>query len=147
MSLIDGLVNGGALPSLERLAEFTEARHNVLAHNVANVDTPFFQATDLDPRQFQDALADAQRRRRDQTNPMRGELAMRSTRQIEYRGGRMAGVQPGATGDNILRHDQNNTDLDRLMQNVAENTMTHHAAMNLLQNQFQMLSMAIRERL
>lgn len=147
MSLIHGLVNGGALPALQRLAEFTEARHKVLAHNVANVDTPYFKPLDLEPQRFQEALGEAIDRRRGGANPVRGDLPMDSTRQLEYRDGRLAATRPDPINEGVLRHDENNTDLDRLMQSVAENTMTHHAAMNLLQNQFQMLSIAIRERI
>jgi flagellar basal body rod protein FlgB len=49
--------------------------------------------------------------------------------------------------ENIMFHDRNNRDLERLMQSVAENTMVHNAAVEMVRNQFQMLGVAISERI
>ena len=56
-------------------------------------------------------------------------------------------AHPFETNDNILFHDQNNRDVERIMQRIAENTLAHNAAIDMIRNQFDMLEVAIRERL
>jgi len=56
-------------------------------------------------------------------------------------------VKPSPRNENILFHDQNNRDLERLMQDLAENTMAHNAGIQLLASEFDMLKLAIRERI
>ena len=36
-----------SIPVLEQTVHFTQARHNVLAGNIANLDTPGYQVRDL----------------------------------------------------------------------------------------------------
>ena len=40
-------------PVLEQVVNFTEARHGVLAGNIANLDTPGYKTRDLSPELFQ----------------------------------------------------------------------------------------------
>lgn len=143
--MIGGMFDSGSLPVLERLAQFTSQRQRVLADNIANLETPYFKPTDLDPKSFQAALGSAIDRRRGSANPG-GPLRLDDTRQLDFQPGRTV-VKPGATHENILFHDQNNRDVERLMQDVAENAMVHRTAVELLRNQFDMIRMAIRERI
>lgn len=143
--MIQGMLNSGAIPALQRLVQFTGARHKVLTNNIANLSTPYFKPADLDTKAFQATLADAIDRRRSTAQPLTGELQMRNTTQIEFRPDGID-VQPSATNDNILFHDQNNRDLERTMQRLAENTLTHNAAIELLRSEFDMMRTAIRER-
>ena len=46
----------------------------------------------------------------------------------------------------MLFHDRNNRDLDRLMQDLAENQMAHGFAITMLRRQFESLRSAIAER-
>ncbi|MEM0914165.1 MAG: hypothetical protein AAGK09_06085 [Planctomycetota bacterium] len=144
--MIAGLLDSGAMPTLERVVQFTGARQNRLVADIANLSTPYFKPTDLDVDGFQAALGDAVDRRRRQPNPMRGRLDVRDTRDVAFEPDRMT-VKPEAMNSNILFHDRNNRDLERIMQRLAENTMTHNAAVDLLKNQFDMLKLAIRERI
>jgi len=128
--MIDGLFTNGSMPVLERLVAFTSARHQALTHNIANLNTPYFEPTDLDPRKFQQELRRALKHRR------HGEgVSMRRPIELDER------------RENILFHDRNNRDLERIMQDLAENTLAHRAGIDLLKNQFDMLKMAIRERI
>jgi len=145
MSYIKGLTQGGALPALERLVSFTEARQKVLAHNVANLSTPYYEPSDLNPKEFQGILADAVNERRQTLNPTRGELKMRDSFNYRFHEQGMT-ARVDKTHDGIMFHDRNNRDLERLMQDVTENTMTHQSGIELIRNQFGMLQMAIRER-
>ena len=41
--MLESLFQSSSLPVVEQVVNFTEARHGVLAGNVANLDTPFFR--------------------------------------------------------------------------------------------------------
>lgn len=144
--MIDRVMNSGAMPALERMLQFTAQRHGVLADNIANLSTPYFKARDLSPENFQKALGEAIDRRRQQPNPVAGELELRDTRQLKFGRDRMD-VKARDLNENILFHDENNRDLDRTMQRLAENTLAHNTAIELMRSELALLETAIRERL
>jgi flagellar basal-body rod protein FlgB len=141
--MLTDMFNTGSMPTLERVVQFTGKRHDLLTHNIANMSTPNFQARDLDVESFQNTLADAVKRRRAKMGGMNRELNIKDTREIEFAKQRL-NIQPGFANDNIMFHDRNNRSLEHTMQNLAENTMTHNAALDMLKNQFSMLKSAIR---
>lgn len=144
--MINRLTNSGAMPALERLLQFTQARQTVMADNIANLSTPYFKPRDLSPESFQKALGEALDRRRTRPNPVAGPMEMRDTRQLDFhRGGVTVKAQP--LNENILFHDENNRDLDRMMQRLAENTMVHNTAIELMRSELALLETAIRERM
>jgi flagellar basal-body rod protein FlgB len=143
--MIKGMFDSGALPVLERLVQFTGARHKVLANNVANISTPYFKPRDLDPGSFQQSLADAIDSRRRTMTPTAGSLDVQDTRDVSFREGGLD-IKPQPSHDNILFHDQNNRDVERLMQRLAENTMTHNTAIEMVRSEFNIMRVAISER-
>lgn len=143
--MIAGLFDGGAVPVLERVVQFTHSRHRVITDNIANLSTPYYKPRDLDPGQFQEALADAIERRRGESQGAGGPLRLRDTDQLEFEPGRInTKAQP--TNASVLFHDQNNRDVERIMQDLAENTLVHSAAIEMIRNEFSMIATAIRER-
>jgi flagellar basal-body rod protein FlgB len=144
--MIAGLLDSGALPTLERVAQFTGRRHKVLVEGIANLSTPLVQPRDLDVEGFQAELRRALDDRRSTKNPTRGPLELRDTQDVKFKTDRL-GVDPARSNHNILFHDRNNRDLERTMQHLAENTLMHNTSMELLKNQFSMLRTAIRERM
>ena len=144
-AMIAGMFDKGAMPALERLMQFTGRRHAVLTNNIANLSTPYFKPRDLDPATFQVALGKAIDRRRGTATPVDGPLEIRDTRTLSF-DQRGITARPRAINEGVLFHDENNRDLERTMQRLAENTMVHSAAIEMLRNQFQMLETAIRER-
>ena len=144
--MIDRVMNSGAMPALERMLQFTSMRHGVLADNIANLSTPYFKPRDLSPEHFQKALGEAIDRRRTRPNPVAGELEIRDTRQLSFHRDRMD-MKPRDLNEGILFHDENNRDLDRTMQRLAENTMAHNTAIELMRSELALLETAIRERL
>lgn len=144
--MIQGLFDSGAVGTLERLVQFTGERHRVLTHNIANLSTPNFRPRDIDPEAFQRNLREALESRRRRPNPVAGPLELKDTRQLRFEDGHIA-VTPEPMDDNILFHDRNNRDLERIMQSLAENTLAHNAGIEMLKNEFDMLRMAIRERM
>jgi len=143
--VIKGMFTYGSMPVLERMVQFTGARQELIAHNVANLSTPYFKPTDLDPVQFQQQLRDALDDRSRKPNGMRRELELDSTRQVRMRDGRMQ-FRPEQQNENILFHDQNNRDVERTMQDLVENALAHRTSVELLKSQFDLLRTAIRER-
>ena len=143
--MISGLFDKGALPALERVVQFTEQRHSVLAGNIANLTNPFYKGKDLDPASFQASLQDAIASRRGSITPTSGRLQLRDTDQVQFGRDSMR-IQPGDGNQTILFHDQSNVDLERTMQHLAENTLAHNLGIELIRNQFEMIEFAIRER-
>ena len=144
--MIEGLFQHGSMPALERMVQFTGARHHVLVDNIANLSTPYHRPRDLSPQQFQETLGRAIDQRRRSATPMRGELDLRDTREMRFRKDGID-ASPRPLNEGIMFHDQNNRDLDRTMQRLAENTLAHRVSIDLLKNEFDMLRLAIRERL
>lgn len=145
--MIKGMFDNGGLPVLERMVQFTERRHRVLTNNVANLSNPYFKPADLDPASFQETLREAvdSRRARNGGNTTSGPFQPRDSRQVEFRPDGMT-VDPRRLNETILFHDQSNIDLERTMQRLAENTMAHNLSVELVRNQFSLLTAAIRER-
>lgn len=143
--MIKGMFSYGSMPVLERVVQFTGARQELIAHNVANLSTPYFKPKDLNPVQFQQQLRDALDQRSRKPNPMRRDLELGSTRQVRMRNGQMQ-FRPEQQNENILFHDQNNRDVERTMQDLVENALAHRTSVELLKSQFDLLRTAIRER-
>ena len=53
------LLKSSTIPVLEQVANFSQARHNILAGNIANIDTPHYVARDLSVTDFQSRLKSA----------------------------------------------------------------------------------------
>lgn len=143
--MIKGMFNYGSMPVLERMVQFTGARQELIANNIANLSTPYYKPTDLDPAQFQAQLSDALDRRSRRPNPMRRPMDVRSEEQVQVREGRLQ-FRPRQKNENILFHDHNNRDVERTMQDLVENALTHRTGIELLKSQFDLLRTAIRER-
>ena len=143
--MIEQLFNSGAMPVLERMAQFTGARHAVIADNIANLSTPYFRPRDLSVEKFQRQLRKAVDARRATATPTEGPLHLDDTREFRFgRDGLTARPEP--LDENIMFHDRNNRDLERIMQDLAENTLVHNATLELLKNEFDLLKTAIREQ-
>lgn len=143
---IGDLLNSGAMPVLEMTARFAGQRQGVLAHTIANIDTPDFRPLDVSPGAFQRMLREAVDRRRE-AGPG-AALEWEETREVERGGPAPFDLRliPRTPSGNILFHDRNNRDLERLMQAQAENAGAFRVATDLLRSRFQQLGAAIGER-
>lgn len=147
------ITNDGAIPALELAMRYAGARQRVLAHNIANIDTPNFRPTDVAPAEFQAALSRAIDARRaggaaagGGGGNQQGELPFKGTRQIRIGAdGRMT-LTPRTPSGNVLFHDRNNRDLERLMQDQAENVGAFRLATDLLRSRYEIIRSAIAER-
>ncbi len=135
---VDSLFASTPIPLLEQVVTFTQARHQVLAGNVANLDTPGYRTRDLSPALFHQRLKEALRQDR-------MPLAAASSHGPD-RPGTHAISRAGESLTSILRHDDSNVGLERQVTELAKNLSQHNLALTILNNQYRLLQAAITER-
>jgi flagellar basal-body rod protein FlgB len=118
-----------SIARLERGLAYASRRHEVLAQNVANLETPGFQARDL---VFEAQLAGA--------TPVPTDLSPRPGGDLP------AGVTLVLSRDGAASPNGNDVSLDRQMARLAENTLFQHALAQILTSQFNALRQAISGR-
>lgn len=137
------------IPVLEQVVAFTQARHGVLAGNVANLDTPGYKTRDLSPTAFEEKLREAieQRDQPVSLNP--------GSQHSYYEESRGTGIPRRDLDDfrevkeslkSILRHDEVDVAIEKQVTEIAKNQAKHNLALNLMVSQFQLLEAAISER-
>ena len=144
--MIDAITNADAIPTLERLIQFAGGRHRIIVNNIANIDTPDFRPVDVSVEAFQTRLGEAVDRSRSDHGHAGGPLEIESGDGVEFAPDRLT-LSPSPRGDNILFHDGNDRDPEKLMQMLVENFMAFRTAADLLRNRFDMINTAIRERI
>ena len=125
---------------------FAGHRHRLIVNNIANFSTPGYRAMDVSVDAFQAQLGEAVDARRKDHGASGGELELRDSRMIKYDSVGIT-LHPEPIGQNILFHDRNDRDLERTMQDLAENFMTFRVAADLLRSRMALLNTAIRERI
>lgn len=139
------VVSAGARPALEMTIRYAGERQRLLAHNIANIDTPGFQPRDVPPESFRRVLGEAVEARRARGGAS-GALPWRETREIRRSVGGGLRLVPRTPSGNVLFHDQNDRDLERMMQSLAENTMAYRTAVDLLKARSETMRVAISQR-
>lgn len=130
-----GLFVATPIPLLEQVVNFAQARHGVLAGNLANIDTPGYRSRDLDVAQFQSRLKEAIR--------AAGQAPRSSVWPVSH-GNPYAEVREGLT--DILFHDDSDVSVESQVAEVAANQMQHNLALVIMGSQFRLLQSAIAER-
>jgi flagellar basal-body rod protein FlgB len=128
------MFRGTSIPVLEQVVNFSQARHNVLAGNIANMDTPGYKVRDLSPDRFQELLQEAIAARDEgRAGPFPGhdEATLRQ-------------VSAGLEG--ILFHDQSNDSIEHQVAEMSKNQMQHNMALAIMNSQFRLLQSAISEK-
>jgi flagellar basal-body rod protein FlgB len=141
---ISGITDRGATPGLVATLAYTQARHKMIAENVANWQNPNYKTKRLDPGQFQQALARAFEQRGGDVNR---PFALTATEQ--FHADRQGGLEVTPTErptENVLFHDGTNMSIERQMSDLAENAMMHQLASQLLKGRYDGLRKAIRGR-
>jgi len=135
------------MPAAEMLLKFAGQRQKIIAHNIANIDTPNFQTKDVDPRAFQEMLGDAIDQRRHKNGGAFGALEWKESNEIQRVGGSNDfRLNPTTSGGGILYHDRNDRDLEWMMQDMVENATAYRVAADLLRSQRNQLQNAIAQR-
>lgn len=144
--LINDLTNAGAIPSLEATIRFAGARQRLIAHNIANAATPDFRPADADPRGFQRALGRAIDERRRNGTSETAPLRLRATDEVAFQSDGSVRLTPRSPSGNILAHDRNDRDVEKLMADQAENVGVFRAGIELLRSRYDVIRAAISER-
>ena len=129
-----GIFNTTTIPALEQTLSFSQKRHELLAGNLANLDTPGYRAKDLDVGDFQNALAesiDNHQKSIDSGQPLTRD---------DIRSG------PRAAMEQVVFHDQSDVSLEQQVSEVAKNEHMHALAITTMRSQFALLRAAITER-
>lgn len=136
--MINSMFNASALPVLQEVVGFTEARHDVLAGNIANYGTPGYKVRDLSVSNFQERLRDAIETRDRQEEPLSPGVIQQSP------SAKMQRVRE--TLKDVLYHDQTNVSLEHQVNEVSKNQLIHSMAITVMTSQIRLLQTAISER-
>ena len=138
------ILDDRTMRTLELALDVASARHQVIANNVANVNTPGFKAADVD---FVSSLEQAMAGRAESAGP---NLTGRATRpgHIAISGPASAGRSPivqtvdeGAS----MKVDGNSVDIDLEKAKMAENWTMYSAFAQLVSSKFSLLKYVISE--
>jgi flagellar basal-body rod protein FlgB len=132
------MFGGSSLPVLEQVVQFTQARHGVLAGNIANLDTPGYRTQDLSPKEFEQQLKSALESRSSASS------MVSPGQDISIDQARLNEVSENL--ESILYHDDSNVGLEQQVAEIAKNQAQHNLAIAIMRQQFSLLESAIRER-
>ncbi len=136
--MYEGLFQSTTVPILEQVVSFSQARHTVLAGNIANMDTPGYRVRDLSVEDFQSRLREAIETRHEP----------RSTSPGNRTGERVSSMAKVAEDvETILYHDDSNVGIEYQVTEMVKNQMQHNLALTIMSNQMKLLETAISERL
>lgn len=147
-------LTNSTLPVLEKALAFTQARHGVLAGNIANINTPDYKTRDLSVEAFQSSLSEAIRDARPAQNPgyVIGPLAEGESGLVtldEHGVERPFDVNRFAKVDEatnrIVYHDGRDVSLEEQITEINKNQSLHNLAIALITSQFRQLEAAISE--
>lgn len=129
------------IPLLQQVASFAEARHHVLAGNIANLDTPGYQTRDLSVARFQEMLRKALESPVGASVP---ESLGYLPPVLDTRDARLREVHDALPS--ILMHDGSNVGLEQQVTELTKNQMMHNLALAIMNSQFRLLQAAVSER-
>jgi len=143
--MLSSILDTSTVPVLEQVVNFTQARHGVLAGNIANIDTPGYKTRDLSPEDFQENLKEAiEYRHRAAESPTYAINAA------------LAGKKPVTGYDgmdqvresmkHVLFHDNSDVGIEQQVAEIVKNQAQHNLALSLMTSQFRLLRAAITER-
>jgi flagellar basal-body rod protein FlgB len=146
--MFEGILQSSTIPVLEQVVQFTEARQNVLAGNLANMHTPGYRVRDISVTDFQTRLKAAIEEREKPAPPVAavqswgvapaGEIG---AARIERPVGKVA-----EDSQSIVYHDDSNINMEQQVTEMAKNQMEHNMAVALMASQFSQMQTAISER-
>ncbi len=151
--MLSSLFQSSTIPVLEQVVNFTEARHGVLAGNIANMDTPGYRTRDLSPDLFQERLQEAIQTRHQPPNSTYDtydtsspgmSAASNSSRRAQSELRAFSKVKDSMKS--ILRHDEADVSMEQQINQIVKNQQQHNLAISIMSAQFRLLRAAITER-
>lgn len=147
--MLSSIFQSSSLPVLEQVVNFTEARHGVLAGNIANMDTPGYKTRDLSPQLFEERLKEAIETRHQPPTPNYDfDPFADPARAIEQQESRELNAFRKVENSmkSILRHDQGDVSMEEQVNEIVKNQQQHNLAIGIMSAQFRLLRAAITER-
>ncbi|MEE4359486.1 MAG: flagellar basal body rod protein FlgB [Desulfococcaceae bacterium] len=129
-------IYAGSLLLSESAMNLSFIRHNLIASNISNMDTPNYKAFDM-------IVSDEINKK------IQAESAMETqrTHPDHFRGGGgqadEVNIRPLPPPEFSLRGDGNTVDIDRAMTSLAENTLLYNTAAQIIMKEFALLNTAI----
>lgn len=137
------LFKSTTIPVLQQAVQFNQARHVVLAGNIANMDTPGYRVRDLSVEDFQSQLRGVIRKRHAPQQPASVGMQMNGLTN-RFQQDQAEVVREAKT---ILYHDDSNKGVEFQVTEMVKNQMQHNMALSIMNNQIRLLETAISERL
>ncbi len=139
--MIANLFDSTTIPVLQEVVNFSQARHTVLAGNIANMDTPGYKVRDLSVEDFQSRLQQAIELRHEPPSSSEGispgEIGLQGAEPL---------AEVAKNSKTILHHDQNNVGIEHQVTEMVKNQMQHNMALSIMVQQFHLLETAISEK-
>lgn len=132
---MQGIFGQTPLGALEQTLTFAQRRHELLAGNLANMDTPGYRSRDLDVTEFQNALAESIQR----GGEVQASHSSPYTRDDLYAG-------PRAATEQVVFHDESDVSMEQQVTELSKNQHLHGLAITTMRSQFALLRAAITER-
>lgn len=146
--MLPSLFKSTTFESLEQTISFAERRHNILASNIANMDTPDYQTRDLSVDDFQASMKEliATRKRQADESPTMRFSVLQQNELSDLTAARDQAVQNVHDAmRQVVYNDGSNDNLELQATEAAKNKALHEVAVTLLRSQFKALQMAISE--
>lgn len=153
--MIDQILNSNSLPLLEKMAAFAERRQEVLAGNIANIDTPSYKMRDLPVKDFQQALREAVQLKDKIPGPAAPQsLGMPVTlansqsveSQLENLFPKSLFEAQEASPQNLTFQDANNRSMESQVMRMTKNSLMQQFAVEVMMAQMNQLMTVISER-
>lgn len=153
--MIDQILNSNSLPLLEKMAAFAERRQEVLAGNIANIDTPSYKMRDLPVKDFQQALREAVQLKDKPVGPeAQQSLGMPVTlgkkqsikSQLEKLFPQSLFEAQEASPQNLTFQDANNRSMESQVMWMTKNSLMQQFAVEVMMAQMNQLMTVISER-
>lgn len=122
------------ISALERSLNLRSRNHQLIASNVANLDTPNYKAFKM----VMDEVTDTHCPSLSLEKTHSGHLVSRARGEDRYT------VETVDEEPSLMRGDGNTVNLDREMSNLAENTLLFNAGIRMTSKQFKLITDAIK---
>ena len=130
--MLPDLFSSTNIPVLGEVLNFAQARHTVLAGNIANVNTPGYRLRDLSPAAFQEKLKEAI-----DASPPAAASRCRPASSRPIRATRCGSARSRCK--TLLYHDDTNIDLEKQVAEITKNQFLHNFALTVMTDQFNLL--------
>lgn len=139
--MLPSLLASTNIPILQQVVNFSQARHGVLAGNIANINTPGYRTRDLNVEVFEkrlkSAIAESKRAGNGGRPISAGDLPTSPEDPMR---------KVSESMNNLMYHDDTNIDLEKQVAEINKNQYLHGLALQIMTNQMQLIQTAISER-